>query len=218
MYGNEVADNKAMTHGKNWQRSLGILSLACLTLSLAMVVGGSLISGQSKPSVLVVGGGFLGDLPTGGEHGNDKVRAMKELVHSAANQKQLQDALRSQMGMSESVSDKKAAAIAAAAAAIAKILDVPSARSIVLGHAAAAHHHSSADANPTTQDSSKDSSSSKDVGQKLTPWLTTPKEEGRFTYHHKKLANTFSLCSKRTDYECNEVDAASQVRKWQAIY
>jgi hypothetical protein len=218
MYDSEEADNRTMRHGKNWQRSFGVVSLACLTLALAMVVGRSLVGGkQSRPTELVVGGGFLGDLPTGGEHGNDKVRAMKELVHSAANQRQLQDALSSQMGMSQSVSDKKAEAIAAAAAAIAKILNVPSARSIVLGHAAV--HHSSADASPTNQDSSEQSSSSssssKDVGQKLTPWLKTPKEEGRFTYHNKKLANTFSMCSKRTDYECNEVDTASQVSRWQ---
>jgi hypothetical protein len=203
---------------KSWQRSLGIVGLVCLTLSLALVVCGSLVSGPSKssvkPSELLVGGGFLGDLPTGGEHGNDKVRAMKDLVHHAANEKQLQEALSKQMGMSgsESVSQKKAAAIAAAAAAIAKILAVPSARSIVLGHAkAAASTHDAETSDDSSSNSSNDDSDGKSIGQKLTPWLKTPKDEGRFSYHHQKLARTFSSCSKRTDYECNEIDPASQV-------
>jgi hypothetical protein len=121
-----------------------------------------------------------------------------------------------------------------AAAEIAKILSAPSARDIVLGHHHSSHHSSSPSI--ATWDSDSDSKDSKDSSSSAanpTPWLKTPSEEGKFTYAHKKLvrlplhaypahtalnesaaasqARTFSACTHRHDYSCNDEDTASQV-------
>lgn len=74
-------------HAQDWQRGLFLVSLTCLTLALAAVACGELLHGpRERPgrSEMLTGGGFLGDLPTGGEHGNDKVYASHVLLHIVA--------------------------------------------------------------------------------------------------------------------------------------
>ena len=100
--------------------------------AVAIVVVGNLDS-TIRPGELVVGGGFLGDLPHGGETGHQMVRTFKELADSKANSKALQSSLAHSMMGDGNVDSKKAKAIAAAAAEIAKIMKVPSARELVLG-------------------------------------------------------------------------------------
>ena len=72
--------HQSLQREDNWQRSVGVTLLVGLSLCLAMVCAASLMEGEGRPVALLTGGGFLGDLPKGGEHGNDKVRHLKELA------------------------------------------------------------------------------------------------------------------------------------------
>jgi len=161
-----------------------------------------------RPDELLVGGGFLGDLPHGGMNGHQNVNNMKALVHSKANQKMLQSDIAGSImgGKAVSGNDAKAKALAAAAAEIAKVLSAPSAREIVM-------HQASPDLSSADSDSDNSGSSGGGAKSQLAPWLKTPKDEGRFTYAHK-AERLISPCATRHDYECNEEDEASAAHGW----
>jgi hypothetical protein len=81
---------------------------------VAIVVVGNL-DATVRPGELVVGGGFLGDLPHGGETGHQTVRSFKQLAASDASGKALQSSLAHSLMGNGNVDSKKAKAIAAAA-------------------------------------------------------------------------------------------------------
>eukprot|EP00292_Cryptomonas_paramecium_P022297 CAMPEP_0113675596 /NCGR_PEP_ID=MMETSP0038_2-20120614/8115_1 /TAXON_ID=2898 /ORGANISM="Cryptomonas paramecium" /LENGTH=164 /DNA_ID=CAMNT_0000592411 /DNA_START=145 /DNA_END=639 /DNA_ORIENTATION=+ /assembly_acc=CAM_ASM_000170 len=149
---------------------------------------------------------------------------MKSLVHSAADAKRVQQGLAQRLAGGRNLDGNQAKAVAAAAAEIAKILSAPSARDIVLGHAHV-HRQQQLSAKTATwdsvtgnDDSTSDShTSSSSNSANPTPWLKTPSEEGEFTYSHKKLARTFSMCSHRHSFSCNDEDTASQAHGWSTV-
>ena len=168
--------------------------------AVAVVVVGNL-EVSVRPGELVVGGGFLGDLPHGGETGHQQVRSFKELASSTASNKALQSSLAHSMMGDGTVDSKKAKAIAAAAAEIAKILKVPSARDLVLGKRGAAASYGPTPAQVHAAVHAKK--------HKLAGWLKTPSNEGEFTYK-KEAARVHNGCPK-----ChNQMDLASAVHGW----
>jgi len=164
---------------------------------------------------LLMGGGFLGDLPHGGENGHAMVRDMKAMVHSQAQAAKMQASLASSiMGGGTGGSSKARAAALRAAAEIAKVLDVPSARDIVEGHARAHHAavkpvESDVDTTGLASDSKKD--------KNPTPWLKTPKEYDEFKYSRTQKAQlkpVLQHCDHLDPSECNDEDTASQAHGW----
>jgi hypothetical protein len=153
-----------------------------------------------RPGELVVGGGFLGDLPHGGETGHQTVRSFKELASSTGDAKALQASLAHKLMGNGDVSSKKAAAIAAAAAEIAKILKVPSARELVLGKDAAASYGPSPEQVHEAVHRKKHA---------LASWLKTPSDEGKFSYKTQAL-HVHNSCPKCK----NQMDLASAVHGW----
>jgi len=168
--------------------------------AVALVVVGNLDS-SIRPGELVVGGGFLGDLPHGGETGHQAVRSFKAFAASSASNKALQSDLAHSMMGNSNVDNKKAKAIAAAAAEIAKILKVPSARELVLGSRGAASSYG-----PSPAQVHKAVHAKKNA---LAGWLKTPSDEGEFKYKTAAVHvhNGCPTCH-------NQMDLASAVHGW----
>ena len=167
---------------------------------MAIVVVGNLDS-TIRPGELVVGGGFLGDLPHGGENGHAMVRSFKELAADKHSSKALQSSLAHSMMGNGNVDNAKAKAIAAAAAEIAKIMTVPSARELVLGKKGA-----EASYGPSPEQIHHEA---KAHSHKLAGWLKTPSNEGEFKYH------TAAVHVKNGCPQChNQMDLASAVHGW----
>jgi hypothetical protein len=166
---------------------------------VAIVVVGTLDS-TMRPGELVVGGGFLGDLPKGGENGHAMVRSFKELAASTRSSKALQSSLAHSMMGNKNVDSEKAKAIAAAAAEIAKIMKVPSARELVLGKRGAEESYGP-DPSVVIRVVHE---------HKLASWLKTPSDEGKFKYHTsaKAVKNGCPRCH-------NQMDLASAVHGWE---
>ena len=172
----------------------------CSAGAVAVVIVGNL-EASVRPGELVVGGGFLGDLPHGGATGHQTVRSFKELASSTASNKALQSSLAHSLMGNGNVDNKKAKAIAAAAAEIAKILKVPSARDLVLGKRGAAASYGPTPAQIHTAVHAKKN--------KLASWLKTPSNEGEFTYK-RQAERVHNGCPK-----ChNQMDLASAVHGW----
>jgi len=188
-----------------------------MSARVAAVVAGALLlialitiaaSGKDGRVELVVGGGFLGDLPHGGQTGHQAVNGMKDLVHQAASAKQMQSGIFKDLKGSSSLSGNKAKAVQAAAAEIAKILAQPSAREIVEGKSASSGA-------PSHDSSTSLSSSSSTSGKDPAPWLKTPKNEGEFSYSKRApLRRVVSDCPDEIASQCNEMDVASASHGW----
>ena len=168
--------------------------------AVALVVVGNL-DASIRPGELVMGGGFLGDLPHGGMTGHQAVRSFKEYAASSKSNTALQSDLAHSMMGNGNVDNKKAKAIAAAAAEIAKILKVPSARELVLGSKGAAESFG-----PTPQQVHKAVHAKKHA---LASWLKTPSNEGEFKYktQAEHVTNGCPTCH-------NQMDLASAVHRW----
>merc|ERR1712205_29825 len=191
-------DKAAMAPAGSMASTLAI-GMALLGAVVLVVVGN--LDASVRPGELVVGGGFLGDLPHGGETGHQTVRSFKALVHESASNKALQSSLAHSMMGNGNVDSKKAKAIAAAAAEIAKVLKVPSARDLVLGKKGAEMSYG-----PSPRLVQKEVHSKK---HKLAGWLKTPSSEGEFKYHHTAV-HVKNGCPK-----ChNQMDLASAVHGW----
>ncbi|KAJ1494710.1 hypothetical protein T484DRAFT_2400562 [Baffinella frigidus] len=160
-----------------WVKRLAVAGAVLMACLVAAVV----VAPSSAPAELLMGGGFLGDLPHGGENGHSRVNDLKSdnSQGQTAAQKQASLALSIMDGAGGSSAKARTAALAAAAE-IAKVLDVPSAQSIVEGHGRAPRVVA-----PTTGDGDTTglaSSKAKDP----TPWLKTPKEYDEYTYSKRK--------------------------------
>ena len=188
---------RASTRARALSSHMALTKPALPTASgaVALVAVGNLDS-SIRPGELVVGGGFLGDLPHGGQTGHQAVRSFKELAHETRSNKALQSSLAHSMMGNGNVDSKKAKAIAAAAAEIAKVLKVPSARDLVLGKKGAEMSYG-----PSPRQVQKEVHSKK---HKLAGWLKTPSSEGEFKYHHTAVhvKNGCPKCHNQVQCTC----------------